>query len=61
MSLKDKKGSKEHSANKTINAIVADEVGSYEKHPFFIKKTTAAKTLLKKVGLPKQFSKKTHA
>ena len=61
MSMNDKKVSTKHLANKTINVIVTDGIGNYEKHPFFIKKTAAAKALLSKVGLPKQFSKKTHA
>ena len=42
-------------------AVVSDSVGNYEKHPFFIKKADAAKALLLKVGLPKQFAKKSHA
>ncbi len=40
---------------------ISDSVGSYEKHPFFIKKASAAKTLLLKVGLPKELAKKSHA
>jgi hypothetical protein len=33
-------------------AIVTEEVGNYEKHPFFIKKANKAKETLKRVGLP---------
>jgi hypothetical protein len=36
---------------------VDKSVGNYEKHPFFIKKANEAKTLLKKVGLPKKTTK----
>ena len=61
MSLKDKKVSTKQTLNKKINVIVTDGVGSYEKHPFFIKKAASAKALLLKIGLPKQLSKKTHA
>ena len=43
------------------NAVVNDEVGNYEKHPFFIKKAVAAKSLLLQIGLPKQLAKKKHA
>lgn len=60
MSLKDKKVSTKQPLNKKNNVIVADGVGSYEKHPFFIKKAAAAKALLSKVGLPKQLAKKIH-
>lgn len=59
MSLKDKNISTKQVTKKTINVIVTDAVGSYEKHPFFIKKAAAAKALLLKVGLPKELSKKT--
>ncbi len=41
-----------------VAAIVSDKVGSYEKHPFFVKKKEAAKAFLKKVGLPKQLAAK---
>lgn len=61
MNLKDKKVSTKQTSNKKINAIVTDDIGSYDKHPFFIKKAAAAKALLLNVGLPKQLSKKTHA
>ncbi|MCW3118128.1 MAG: hypothetical protein JWM28_2210 [Chitinophagaceae bacterium] len=39
-------------------AIISDKVGSYEKHPFFIKKANEAKSFLKKAGLPKELVKK---
>jgi hypothetical protein len=37
---------------------VANTVGNYEKHPFFVKKAAAAKALLLEVGLPKQLKQK---
>ncbi|MBK8494506.1 MAG: hypothetical protein WAR78_09820 [Ferruginibacter sp.] len=43
--------------NKKLPAVVDPKVGSYEKHPFFVKKANAAKALLKAVGLPKQLAK----
>ena len=43
--------------NKKIHAVVDPKVGNYEKHPFFIKKATEAKALLKAVGLPKKLAK----
>jgi hypothetical protein len=43
---------------KELSTTVSEPVGNYEKHPFFIKKTKAAKELLTKVGLPKQLTKK---
>lgn len=61
MSLKDKKVSTKQTSNKKTNAIITDGVGSYEKHPFFIKKAAVAKALLLKVGLPKQLAKNAHA
>ena len=62
MNLKSKKGTKkEQTKTKKISAFVSDAVGSYEKHPFFVKKAVAAKALLHKVGLPKQLTKKSHA
>jgi hypothetical protein len=33
-------------------------LSSFDGHPYFEKKTAKAKDLLKKVGLPKQFSEK---
>lgn len=39
--------------------IISEEVGNYEKHPFFIKKANAARQLLEKIGLPKQLKVKT--
>lgn len=50
-----KKGS--NLTRKKVYAIVDPKVGSYEKHPFFIKKANEAKALLKAVGLPKKLSK----
>jgi hypothetical protein len=43
---------------KRLGGIVTDEVGNYEKHPFFVKKANEAREKLKKVGLPKQNIKK---
>lgn len=34
---------------------------SFQNHPFFTKKTAAAKAVLKRVGLPKQLTKKSKA
>ena len=35
-----------------------DVVGSYEKHPFFVKKVASAKVIINSTGLPKQLNKK---
>ena len=43
-------------SKKKYHDQVSDEVGNYEKHPFFVKKANAAKAFLKKVGLPKDFT-----
>ncbi len=45
------------SKKKRVFAEVTDNVGNYEKHPFFVKKANEAKALLKAVGLPKKISK----
>jgi len=42
---------------KKILGTVDKSVGSYEKHPFFIKKANEAKAILKTAGLPKKFVK----
>jgi len=57
------KGKNSNTSSKTHkkSAIVSENVGNYEKHPFFIKKGAAAKALLLKVGLPKHLAKKSHA
>ena len=39
---------------KVKKGVVNDRVGSYEKHPFFVKKANNAKAFLEKVGLPAQ-------
>ena len=44
------------SPQKVYDDQVSDDVGNYEKHPFFVKKANAAKAFLKKVGLPKDFT-----
>ncbi len=56
MSLKTKKVIAKKKASNT-GAIISDNVGNYEKHPFFIKKVAAAKALLQEVGLPKQLTR----
>ena len=42
----------------TKTAIVSNEVGSYEKHPYFVRKREAAKAFLKKAGVPAALVKK---
>jgi hypothetical protein len=39
-------------------AIVRENVGNYEKHPFFVKKANRAKAYLKEVGLPPKLGRK---
>lgn len=46
-----------NTATKKTFAVVDNNVGNYEKHPFFVKKANAAKALLKSVGLPAQLTK----
>jgi hypothetical protein len=41
-----------------LGGVVDKSVGSYEKHPFFVKKANEAKALIKKVGLPKELTGK---
>ena len=41
--------------DKTEQTNVKKTVGSYEKHPFFVKKNNEAKALLEKVGLPHNY------
>ena len=57
------KGKNSNASSKTheSSAVVSDTVGNYEKHPFFIKKASAAKVVLHKIGLPKQLVKKSHS
>ncbi len=53
--------SEKKNTKKTSNkggAIINNEVGNYEKHPFFIRKANQAKAFLKKAGLPPQLVKK---
>ena len=62
MSLKTKKVAAKKKTSEKKGAIISDNVGNYEKHPFFIRKVAAAKALLQEVGLPKQLTrKKAHA
>ena len=50
---KERNQEKKVSAKKpVIRANVSNEVGNYEKHPFFVKKTNDAKEFLQMVGLP---------
>ena len=37
--------------------VFDNKAGNYQKYPFFVKKTNAAKALLKTVGLPKHLAK----
>lgn len=60
MALKTKSETKKANSAKQTKKVT-DEVGSYEKHPFFVKKANAAKSLLQKVGLPKGLTKKSLA
>lgn len=43
---------------KGTEVIVDQQVGNYEKHPFFVKKAKAAKALLLEVGLPSPLTNK---
>lgn len=43
---------------KKLSAIISEQVGNYETHPFFVKKTAKAKAKLKQVGLPAVLVKK---
>jgi hypothetical protein len=52
-----KKSTKKASIAKT-NAIISDQVGNYEHHPFFVKKAEKAKAFLNANGLPKGLSGK---
>ncbi len=47
--IKNKQGAKKAK----LIAIVDSKVGNYEKHPFFVKKASEIKALIKVVGLPK--------
>ncbi|MBI1781579.1 MAG: hypothetical protein HYR66_09450 [Sphingobacteriales bacterium] len=48
---------KKTSSAKKVNAIIDQQVGNYEKHPFFVKKANEAKAILKTAGLPKKLAK----
>ncbi|HEX2627472.1 MAG TPA: hypothetical protein VHM26_00620 [Chitinophagaceae bacterium] len=39
---------------KPSKPIITDDVPSYKDHPFFVKKSAAAKAFLKKAGLPEE-------
>jgi len=56
--MADKKTKKGNTAKAGV-AIVSAKVGSYEKHPFFVKKKQQAKAFLQKAGLPPILVKKT--
>ncbi len=45
-------------AQSGYNDRVSEEVGNYEKHPFFVKKANDMKEFLEKVGLPKRLAAK---
>lgn len=60
MNVKEKKTTTTKSSTKKT-ATVSEKVGNYEKHPFFIRKTAAAKDFLLKAGLPNQLTKKVQA
>lgn len=44
---------KTNAENKKVYATISSKVGSYEKHPFFVKKAKETKALIEMVGLPK--------
>jgi hypothetical protein len=44
--------------NKKKNAVISEQAGNYEKHPFFVKKANEAKKTFERVGLPKVAIKK---
>lgn len=46
--------------HKRLNGLVTDEVGNYDKHPFFVKKANTSKEKIRKSGLPK-FGSKTNS
>ena len=46
-----KKGNRNRKTKK-IFAVVNQNVGNYESHPFFVKKANEAKSLINAVGLP---------
>ena len=49
---------KKNNSPKKIFGVIDNTVGNYENDPFVIKKTNDAKEFLKKVGLPKNLTKK---
>jgi hypothetical protein len=44
---------KKHSSKKTLG-VVDPKVGSYEKHPFFVKKANEDREFLKTAGFPRK-------
>ncbi len=66
MSIASKKSKTVKLTNVTKRAVpkkvyddrISDEVGNYEKHPFFVKKANDMKELLERVGLPEDFVNK---
>jgi hypothetical protein len=44
--------SRSRANKKKSPTFVSEEVGNYEKHPYFVKKANAAKERLLRVGLP---------
>ena len=53
-----KKQAGKRSAKSQKPPVISNDVGNYEKHPFFVKKVNAAKEFLAHAGVPKQFVKK---
>jgi hypothetical protein len=45
---------------KVYDDRISDEVGNYEKHPFFVKKANDMKEFLEKEGMPKRLAHKGH-
>lgn len=60
MGRSNKKPSKKqtYTTNDIHNDIVSENVGNYEKHPFFVTKAKKAKAFLDRVGLPPQVTVK---
>ncbi len=60
MSTRNKKKSNIVEDAKNQAPTIDNSIANYEAHPFFVKKTSAAKALLSKVGIPKQLQKEAH-
>jgi hypothetical protein len=55
-----RKHSKKSAIAKT-SAIISDQVGNYQQHPFFVRKAEKAKAFVEAHGIPKEFEQKTQA